>query len=190
MVRGTPSTFIRRPIDRNDALYMAVNRKGCFRVVQSAQQRISLPARRQNLVAQLAARGSCVISCPIERHVPASDAALRLLTARLYALFAVENVAEPALAGVHAPIWWGARCAKRRPAKSPVRAATGCNQFSIAIARQAADPGLDPARLARRSACRLGIRAAARAQRADLLAACPASAAGARTGCCATRARR
>jgi hypothetical protein len=36
----------------------------------------------------------------IERHVPASDTVLRLLTAYLDALCAVENVAEPSIAGV------------------------------------------------------------------------------------------
>jgi AraC-like DNA-binding protein len=173
IVRGTPSTFIRRPIDRNDALYMVVNRKGCFRVVQS-QQRFDLAVGDAAVFDnRCSSEFHCLdegetwsLSLPrealrhlvhgidqtIERHVPASDPALRLLTAYLDALFAVENVAEPALAGVHVGDLV-ASVPRPKPAGGPSSDEPGprrdrAQSILDAIARQAGDPELDPARLA------------------------------------------
>ena len=177
IVCGTPSTFIRRPVDGNDALYMVISRRGIFRVVQAAQ-RFELAVgdaaffdnRRSSEFHCIEDGETWSLSLPrdalrhlvpdieetIERHVRAEDPALRLLVAYLEALFALDEVAEPALAGVHVADLAASVLRPRPPDRcSDGRASPGERRQSIldAIVRHASDPDLN----ANRVAAQLGV---------------------------------
>lgn len=122
IVRGTPSIFIRKPGDGNETLYMVINRRGHFRVVQEGRQFDLAPGdaavfdnRRPSEFHSLDDGETWSISLPrealrhlvrdiertTERHILASHPALRLLAGYLDTLFSLDDIAEPELAGVH-----------------------------------------------------------------------------------------
>lgn len=122
IVNGTASVFIRKPVDGNDALYLVVNRKGRFRVLQQHQQfdlaigdAVIFDNRRGSEFHCLDEGETWSLSLPrealrhlvrdieqtTERHIPASNPALRLLVGYLATLFALDDITEPELAGVH-----------------------------------------------------------------------------------------
>src|SRR6266852_4190591 len=122
IVHGTPSIFVRRPIDANDALYMVINRHGRFRVVQQDQEfelaigdAAVFDNRRRSEFHCLEEGETWSLSLPrealrhlvrnieqtVERHIPASNPTLRLLVGYLETLFTLDDVAEPELAGLH-----------------------------------------------------------------------------------------
>ena len=173
IVRGTPSTFIRKPIDGNDGLYMVINRQGRFAVVQQGVRHelaigaaavfdnrcagelhcdeegetwsVSLPREAlRHLVSE--------IESTIERVIPASNATLRLLAGYLDTLFALEDIDEPELAGVHIADLVASALGPRKEAETliedrGVRAAR-LRAVLDTIAKDAGDPGLDPSRVA------------------------------------------
>ncbi len=121
-VRGTPCVFIRKPVDDNNNLYLVINRRGRFRVVQQSQQfelavgdAVMFDNRCPSEFHCLDEGETWSLSCSrdalrhlvrdidraIERHIPASNRMLRLLVGYLETLFALDDVTEPELAGVH-----------------------------------------------------------------------------------------
>src|SRR5712691_6345074 len=117
IVHGTPSIFIRKPIDENDALYMVINRQGRFRVVLQDQgfelaigDAAVLDLRRHGELHCLEEGETWSLSLPrealrhlvrdieqtIERHIPASNPTLRLLTGYLETLFVLDAIAQSA----------------------------------------------------------------------------------------------
>jgi AraC-like DNA-binding protein len=173
IVHGTPSTFIRTPIDRNDALYMVINRQGSFRVVQEEQQfdlaigdAAVFDNRHRSEFHCLEKGETWSLSLPrealrhlvrdidqtIERHIPASNPALRLLAGYLETLFALDDIAEPELAGIHIADLVASALGARQDAAAAieergVRAARLRNVLD-AIAQRAGDPNLDPSQIA------------------------------------------
>jgi AraC-like DNA-binding protein len=174
LVRGTPSVFIRRPErDANDSLYMVINRTGCFRVVQqdhafelAAGDAAVFDNRRSSEFHCLDEGETWSISLPrdalrhlvrdvertIELHLRADGPALRMLVGYLETLFALEDVAEPALAGVHvADLVASALAAQEEvPAEAAERRPARLRAVLDAIAQRAAEPALDPRRVAER----------------------------------------
>ncbi len=122
-VQGTPSVFVRTPgADANDTLYMVINRRGRFRIVQETQQfelavgdAAVFDNRRSSEFHSLEEGQTWSVSLPrealgllmrdidrtIERHISGSHAPLRLLTGYLETLFSLSDIAEPELAGMH-----------------------------------------------------------------------------------------
>ncbi len=173
IVHGTPSIFIRRPIDENDALYMVINRQGRFRVVLQDQgfelaigDAAVLDLRRHGELHCLEEGETWSLSLPrealrhlvrdieqtIERHIPASNPTLRLLTGYLETLFALDDIAEPELAGIHIADLVASALGARQDAMATieergVRAARLRNVLD-AIAQSAGDPDLAPAQVA------------------------------------------
>jgi AraC-like DNA-binding protein len=173
-VRGTPSVFIRRPErDDNDALYMVINRSGCFRVVQEGRE-FALGAgdaavfdnRRRSEFHCLDEGETWSLSLPrealrhlvrnveqtIEQHIPAEGAALRLLTGYLETLFALDDIVEPELAGMHVVDLVASAIGPRRdgaPGERGVRAAR-LDSVLGEINQRAGEPMLDPGRVADR----------------------------------------
>ena len=178
IVRGTPSTFIRKPGDGNQTLYMVINRGGRFRVVQQDQQfdlavgdAVMFDNRRGSEFHALDEGETWSLSLPrealrhlvrdvertIERHIPASDPPLRLLTGYLETLFALDEVTEPELAGVHVADLVASALGARTEAQAlieerGVRAAR-LRAVLDAIAQGVGDPALDPSVVA----ARLGV---------------------------------
>jgi AraC-like DNA-binding protein len=165
-VRGTPSSFIRRPEqakDGNDGLYMIIVRAGNFRVVQQGQSHELAPGdaalfdnRCQNEFHSLDDGETWSISLPrealrhlvrdidrpVERQIPAANPALRLLSSYLETLFSLDDVADLVASAIGA-----------RPDAEPVieeRSARGARLKAVleAINKQAGNPDLDPARIA------------------------------------------
>jgi AraC-like DNA-binding protein len=173
IVRGTPSTFIRKPIDGNDALYMVVNRAGRFRVVQQ-QQEFDLAVgdaavfdnRRRSEFHCLDQGETWSLSLPrealrhlvrdvdrtIERHIAASNPALRLLVGYLATLFALDDIAEPELAGIHIADLVASALGARQEAETTIeeRGVRVARLRGVleAIAQSAGDPNLAPAGVA------------------------------------------
>jgi AraC-like DNA-binding protein len=178
IVRGTASTFIRKPGDGNQTLYMVINRGGRFRVVQQDQQfdlavgdAVMFDNRRGSEFHCLDEGETWSLSLPrealrhlvrdvertIERHIPASDPPLRLLIGYLEALFALDEVTEPELAGVHVADLVASALGARSDAQAliderGVRAAR-LRAVLDAIAQGVGDPALDPTVVA----ARLGV---------------------------------
>lgn len=174
IVRGTPSVFLRRPErDRNEALYMVINRAGRFRVVQRQQEfwladgDAAVFDNRQSSEFHCLEEGETwSLSLPrdalrhlvrdieqtIERHIRADDPALRLLTGYLETLFGLGEIAEPELAGVHVADLVASALGARKEAQGlieerSVRAAR-LRAVLDEITRRAGEPLLDPARVA------------------------------------------
>lgn len=175
-VRGTPSSFIRRPDqakDGNDGLYMIIVRAGRFRVVQQRQSH-DLAAgdaalfdnRCQNEFHSLDDGETWSISLPrealrhlvrdidkpVERQIPAANSALRLLISYLETLFSLDEVAEPRLAGVHIADLV-ASAIGAQPTAEPVIEERSARSARLSaalglIAQQVGDAELDPARIA------------------------------------------
>jgi AraC-like DNA-binding protein len=175
ILQGTPSMFTRAPKDRNDSLCVLINRRGRFRVVQTSQQRDLavgdagvLDNRRPGELHYLEEGEAWSLSLPhdalrhmapdieqaIARPIRAADPALRLLIGYLEALFALDDIADPELAGIHLADLVGSALVER--AEAPERTddkgvrEARLNAVLGAIAREAGDPDLDPARLAER----------------------------------------
>jgi AraC-like DNA-binding protein len=176
IVCGTPSSFIRRPEqarDGNDGLYMIIVRAGSFRVVQQGVSydlalgdaalfdnrcenefhsldegetwSISLPREAlRHLVSD--------IDAPVERRIPAAHPTLRLLAGYLMALFSLDEVENPELAGVHVADLVASAigaCPDAQPlieerSARGVRLQTALDE----ITKQAGNANLDPARIA------------------------------------------
>jgi AraC-like DNA-binding protein len=175
VLQGTPSTFVRAPKDRNDSLCVVINRRGRFRVVQTSQQRDLavgdagvLDNRRLGELHYLEEGEAWSLSLPhnalrhivpdieqaIERPIRAADPALRLLVGYLEALFALEDIADPELAGIHIADLVGSALVERGETRERTddKGAREARPSAVlgAIAREAGDPDLDPARLADR----------------------------------------
>ena len=175
IVRGTPSVFIRTPIDRNDGLYMIINRCGSFRIVLLGQE-FDLPVgdaavfdlRRRGELHCLSEGETWSVSLPrealrhlvrnidqtVERHIPASNPTLRLLVGYLETLFTLDEVAEPELAGLHIADLAASAIGAHRNAQvlieeRGVRAAR-LSAVLDTIAQASADPALDPQKVAKR----------------------------------------
>lgn len=174
-IRGTPSSFIRKPVDGNDGLYMVINRCGRFDVVQQGVRHTLAVGAAAVFDNRCPGELHCVeagetwsISVPrealrhlvsgieksIERVIPAGNAMVRMLAGYLETLFALEEIDEPALAGVHiadlVASVIGARCeAQALIDERGVRAAR-LRAVLDAIAGHAGDIELDPAGLAER----------------------------------------
>jgi AraC-like DNA-binding protein len=175
IIQGTPSVFIRKPVDTNDGRFLVINRQGGFRAVQQGQQcdlaigdavmfdnrrgsefhcleegmTWSLSMRRESL-RHLLPDGDAII----ERYIPASSQSLRLLAGYLETLFALDDIADPELAGVHIIDLIASALGARQDAQEVidgrgVRAAR-LRQVLDAIAQGAGDPNLDPAAVADR----------------------------------------
>lgn len=175
IVRGTPSVFIRKPVDRNDALYMTISRKGHFRVVQRGQEYDLAPGDAAVFDNRRGSEFHCLdegetwslslpreplrhlvldIDGPMERKVPASNPSLRLLLGYLETLFALDEIPEPELAGLHVADLVATILGARTDAQALIderglRAARLQAVLDI-VAQDAADPDLDPATVARR----------------------------------------
>jgi AraC-like DNA-binding protein len=174
MVRGTASTFIRKPgADRNDTLYMTINRRGRFRVVQqdatfelAVGDAAVFDNRRSSEFHCLDEGETWSISVPrealrllvrdidatIERHIPASNPALRLLVGYLETLFALDHVHQPALAGVHIADLVASALGVRQEAQATIEErgvrAARLRAVLDAIAQGAGRPDLDPSTVA------------------------------------------
>jgi AraC-like DNA-binding protein len=174
IVRGTPSTFIRKPgADRNDTLYMTINRRGHFRVVQqdatfelAVGDAAVFDNRRSSEFHSLDEGETFSISVPrealrllirdidavIERHIPASNAALRLLVGYLETLFALDDLDQPELAGVHIADLVASALGVRREAQATIeeRSVRAARLRAVldAIAQGAGRPDLDPSAVA------------------------------------------
>ncbi|HEY6255550.1 MAG TPA: helix-turn-helix domain-containing protein [Xanthobacteraceae bacterium] len=174
-IRGTPSIFIRAPAGLDDALFMVISRSGRFSAVQRADRfdlaageaavfdnrfhaelhylgegeawSVSIP----RMALRHLVRG---IEQPIERHIPALHPMLRLLTGYLEALFALDEIADPELAGMHiADLVASALCARRTGGEPNDEAGAHDARLRAvldAIARNVGDPDLDPRGLANR----------------------------------------
>jgi AraC-like DNA-binding protein len=175
IIEGTPCVFIRKPIDTNDARYIVINRRGRFRVVLQDQQfdlavgdavlfdnrrgsefhcleegeTWSLSMRRESL-RHLLREGDAVI----ERHIPASNPSLRLLAGYLETLFALDDIQNPELAGVHIIDLVASALGARQDAQEVIEGrgvrAARLRQVIDAIGQGAGDPNLDPAAVAER----------------------------------------
>jgi AraC-like DNA-binding protein len=175
IIQGTPSTFIRKPVDGNDGRYLVINRQGRFRAVQQDQQpdlavgdavlfdnrrgsefqcleegtTWSLSLRREGL-RHLLSEGDGII----ERYIPASNQSLRLLIGYLETLFALETISDPELAGVHITDLVASALGARQDAQDAIDArgvrAARLREVLAAITQGAGDPNLDPAAVADR----------------------------------------
>jgi AraC-like DNA-binding protein len=172
LVRGTPSSFIRRPEqarDGNDGLFMIIVRAGGFRVVQQGEAHHLAPGdaalfdnRRENEFHSLEEGETWSISLPrealrhlvrdidgsIEQRIPAAHPTLRLLVGYLETLFSLDEVNEPELAGVHVADLVASALGPRKDTQSlieerGVRAAR-LRAVLEAIAKDAANSDLDP----------------------------------------------
>jgi AraC-like DNA-binding protein len=175
VVRGTPSVFIRKPGDGNDTLYMVINRRGTFHVVQAGGQfelavgeAVVFDNRRESELHSFDDGETWSISLPrealrhlvrdveqtIERHIPASDPTLRLLAGYLETLFSLPEIAEPALAGVHVADMVASLLGARQEARETIEErgvkAARLKAVCEAIAQGAARADLDPAGVAGR----------------------------------------
>jgi AraC-like DNA-binding protein len=173
IVQGTASVFIRKPIDGNDTLYLVVNRKGHFRVIQTDQQfdlavgdAVVFDNRRWSEFHSFDEGVTWSLSLPrealrhlvrdieqtIERHIVASNPALRLLVGYLETLFALDEVTEPELAGVHIADLVTSALGARQDAVAMIeeRGVRAARLRSVldAIAQGAGEANLDPARVA------------------------------------------
>jgi AraC-like DNA-binding protein len=173
IVQGTASVFIRKPIDGNDTLYLVVNRNGHFRVIQTDQQfdlavgdAVVFDNRRWSEFHSFDEGVTWSLSLPrealrhlvrdieqtIERHIVASNPALRLLVGYLETLFALDEVTEPELAGVHIADLVASALGARQDAVAMIeeRGVRAARLRSVldAIAQGAGEANLDPARVA------------------------------------------
>ena len=177
LVRGTPSRFIRKPGDRDDGLSMVVSRSGRFAVVQSGERRelatgdaALFDHRRAGELTCLEEGESWSLSLPrdvlrhllpdldalAERVIPADDPALRLLVGYLDVLLGLDDIHEPALAGVHvADLVASLLGCRGRPegVEEGGRRSARLRAALDIIGRAAADLALDPAGVA----ARLGV---------------------------------
>jgi len=173
IVHGTASTFIRKPIDGNEALYLVVNRRGRFRVVQQDQQfdlavgdAVVFDNRRASEFHCLDEGETWSLSLPrealrhlvrdidqtVERHIAASNPALRLLVGYLATLFALDDITDPELAGVHIADLVASALGARQDAVATIeeRGLRAARLRSVldAIAQGAGETNLDPSRVA------------------------------------------
>ena len=173
IVHGTPSTFIRKPVDNNDGLFMVITRQGRFAVVQQGE-RHELPAGAAAVFDNRCAGelhcdeegATWSISLPrdalrhlvsdiestVERLIPATNPALRLLAGYLDTLFTLEEIDDPALAGIHiADLVAGALGPQRNAAAliegRSVRTVRLRTVLDF-IEKNAGDPGLTPSGVA------------------------------------------
>jgi AraC-like DNA-binding protein len=176
IVRGTPSSFIRRPKqakDGNDGLYMIIVRAGGFRIVQQGEVHHLAPGdaalfdnRCENEFHSLDEGETWSISLPrealrhlvrdidglVEQRIPASHPTLRLLVGYLETLFSLDEVNEPELAGVHVADLVASAIGPRKDTQSlieerGVRAAR-LRAVLEAITKDATNSDLDPGRIA------------------------------------------
>jgi AraC-like DNA-binding protein len=173
ILRGTPSAFIRKPMNGNNALLVVINRLGSFRFVQQDRQfdltvgdAAVFDGRRRAELHCLEDGEAWSLRLPrealrhlirdveqtIERHIPASNSALRILGGYLETLFTLDDIVEPDLTGVHIADLVASALGAHRDAQASIeeRGIRAARRRAVldAIARGAADADLDPARTA------------------------------------------
>jgi AraC-like DNA-binding protein len=173
ILRGTPSAFIRKPMNGNDALLVVINRLGSFRFVQQDRQfdlsvgdAAVLDGRRRAELHCLEDGEAWSLRLPrealrhlirdveqtIEQYIPASNSALRILGGYLETLFTLDEIVEPGLSGVHIADLVASALGAHRDAQASIEdrgiRAARLRALLDAIARSAADTDLDPARTA------------------------------------------
>jgi AraC-like DNA-binding protein len=176
IVRGTPSSFIRRPEqakDGNDGLYMIIVRVGSFRVVQQGVSYDIAPGdaalfdnRCENEFHSLDDGETWSISlprealrhlvadidAPVERRIPATHPTLQLLAGYLATLFSLDEVEEPELAGVHVADLVASVIGTRKEVQGLIDErgvqAARLRAVLAAITAEAGNSDLDPARIA------------------------------------------
>ena len=178
LVHATPSSFVCKRADDNRALFMLIGRQGGFAVSQHGQRhQLSNGAAAvfdHDRAGEIHCGGegeAVILSLPrlalrhlvpnvdtvVERIIPQSHPALRLLTRYLEALLELDHIDDPHLAAVHVADLLASLLDRsddaRRPADriAPRTARLACALDVIDL--HLADPDLDPRRVAQALNC-------------------------------------